>query len=283
MKTRKLGLIVLFLSLLGVGICARGQTLRTIYTFANTNGAFPQSGLTAAGDGNYYGTTYSGGLAYLGTVYRVSQAGQITTIISFTGTNGANPMGGLTLGKDGFLYGTTEFGGPTFGGPTNLSYPDGAGTVFKMSTNGQLTTVAYFNSTNGSQPCAAMILANDGCLYGTTLYGGVRNMGTVYKVGANGVFQSLALITNGSNPYFPLVQNTDGLLYGTTYSGGSNSDGTAFAVTTNGILTSLCSFASSNRSPNGLVMIGNGQLLGTTEFGGACPMGEQSSYCPRMG
>ena len=57
-----------------------------------------------------------------------------TSLYSFTGANdGANPEAGLVQGSDGYFYGTT------YGGGTN-DY----GTVFKISTNGALTSLYSF-------------------------------------------------------------------------------------------------------------------------------------------
>ena len=71
---------------------------------------------------------------------------------------------GLVQGSDGNFYGTTYDGG------TN-----GIGTVFKISTNGALTSLYSFGSvqdTNGSNdganPHAGLVQGSDGNFYGTT-------------------------------------------------------------------------------------------------------------------
>jgi hypothetical protein len=51
--------------------------ISTLVNFANTNGAYPKTGLVVGGDGNYYGTTYFGGNLSLnsgsgyGTIYKL--------------------------------------------------------------------------------------------------------------------------------------------------------------------------------------------------------------------
>jgi uncharacterized repeat protein (TIGR03803 family) len=94
---------------------------------------------------------------------------------SFTGTNdGANPYAGLVQGSDGNFYGTTEAGG------TN-----NAGTVFKISTNGALTSLYSFTGTNdGANPYAGLVQGNDGYFYGTTYGGGTNGYGTVFRLSA---------------------------------------------------------------------------------------------------
>jgi uncharacterized repeat protein (TIGR03803 family) len=58
----------------------------------------------------------------------------------------------------------------------------GYGTIFKLATNGLLTTVAFFNGTNGSSPLAALTLANDRNYYGTTAGGGEYGAGTIFRL-----------------------------------------------------------------------------------------------------
>jgi uncharacterized repeat protein (TIGR03803 family) len=62
--------------------------------------------------GNLYGTTYQGGSASLGVVYKVSPSGQETVLHSFTGApDGASPYAGVIADSAGNLYGTTCHGG----------------------------------------------------------------------------------------------------------------------------------------------------------------------------
>ena len=245
-------------------------TLTTLVSFNGTNGNDP-SALTLGNDGNFYGTTWSGGNSTAGTVFQVTTNGTLTTLISFNvvngmgiNVNGAYPMAGLTLGNDGNFYGTTGQGGS-----------GAAGTVFKMTTNGTLTTLASFNGTNGLQPEAGLTLGNDGNFYGTTEGGGTTNIyqgyGTVFKVTTNGTLTSLVSfnLTNGEWPA-PLTLGNDGNLYGTTEGGGIGGQGTVFKVTTNGTLTTLVSFNITNGSgAYGALTLGNdGNFYGTTAAGG---------------
>src|SRR5262249_24153362 len=130
--------------------------LTTLISFNGPNGATPRDGLVMGDDGNFYGITVSGGANNLGTVFRLTPAGALTTLLAFNNTNGANPIGGLIFGKDGFLYGTTGFGG------TNLSF----GTIFKLTTYADLTTLYNFHGTDGEEPSYRLIFGNDGKLYG---------------------------------------------------------------------------------------------------------------------
>src|ERR1017187_8856262 len=211
----------------------------------------------------------------------IASAQTLQTLVSFNGTNGANPFAALTQGTDGNFYGTTLAGGVT---NYNISTEgNGYGTVFKMTTNGTLTTLVSFNFTNGAEPITALTLGNDGNFYGMTEGGGGSNKGTIFQVTTNGTLATLVSFngTNGANPYVGgLTLGSDGIFYGTTWEGGKYLDGTFFQVTTNGTLATLVSFNSTNGAePNGLTLGTDGNFYGTTTRGG----NTNSSYAYGMG
>jgi len=69
-----------------------------LYNFTGgTAGGNPQSGVIFDPAGNLYGTTYAGGSAGLGVVYKVDPSGKETVLYSFKGgTDGADPYAGVT-------------------------------------------------------------------------------------------------------------------------------------------------------------------------------------------
>src|ERR1017187_7371382 len=148
-----------------------GGTLTTLYSFCSqsncTDGAVPMAGLVQAANGNFYGTTESGGRANgrYGTVFKITPTGTLTTLHRFNGTDGASPHAGLVQAADGNLYGTASSGGAT-----------GGGTVFKITPTGELTTLYSFcsqtNCTDGGQPLAGLVQDTNGDFYGTTYGGG---------------------------------------------------------------------------------------------------------------
>jgi uncharacterized repeat protein (TIGR03803 family) len=201
-----------------------------------------------------------------------------TTLVSFDGVDGANPFAGLVQGADGNLYGTTYAGGA-----------DNAGTVFKITPSGTLTTLYSFCSqtdcADGEYPEAALIQAANGDFYGTTVYGGSNCNypcgGTVFKITPSGnlttlySFCSQTNCTDGQTPVVGLVQATNGDLYGTTTQGGTNGGGTVFKITPSGTLTTLYSFCAQSGCTDGetpeatLIQATNGDFYGTTAEGGA--------------
>jgi uncharacterized repeat protein (TIGR03803 family) len=178
--------------------------------------------------------------------------------VAFAGTNGANPKCQLVTDAAGNFYGTAFVQGG-----------DLDGIVFRVTTNGVLTTLVTLKDT-----ADGLTLGTDGNFYGTTPSGGSNNSGAVFRVTPGGVFATLApfSLTNGSQPLGGLVQANDGTLYGTTSFGGANLDfGTIFKVTTNGVLTDLFHFhfTDGERPASKLIFGLDGNLYGTTVSGGA--------------
>jgi uncharacterized repeat protein (TIGR03803 family) len=202
-----------------------------------------------------------------------------TTLVNFDFTNGADPYrDSMIQGTDGTLWGLTEIGGPAGSG----------GTVFKMSFAGTLTTVASFDSTNGSLPEAGLVLGIDGSYYGTTSEGGTSSTcsfgcGTIFKIAPNGVLTSLHSFCDlpncpdGADPVGGLIE-AGGNFYGATELGGNSAAcyfgcGTLFKIAPDGTLTTLHSFDGDDGSgPYAqlpLVKGADGNLYGTTSNGGA--------------
>jgi uncharacterized repeat protein (TIGR03803 family) len=90
-----------------------GTNERVLHSFGTgTDGSQPQAGLTAL-NGRLYGTTYEGGAAGYGTVFRITASGTKERVLhSFVWDmkDGLNPAAAL-LDMQGTLYGTTSAGG----------------------------------------------------------------------------------------------------------------------------------------------------------------------------
>ena len=163
-------------------------------------------------DGNFYGTTYSGGQSGLGTVYKITPRGILTVLHTFQATaEGFSPISGLVQGRDGSFYGTTPNGGS-----------DSDGTAFKISPGGTFTSLHSFAETDGRSPGGTLVQGTDGNFYGGTGYGGTNDIdGTIFKMTAAGAVTTVHDFdgTDGTDP-FPLVQDTSGTFFGTTGGGG---------------------------------------------------------------
>ncbi len=160
--------------------------LTTLYGFCSQpncpDGSSPKSALVQAPNGDFYGTTYSGGTYYYGpggTAFKITPSGSLTTIYNYCSVeacaDGNNPDA-LIQAANGELYGLTASGGIT-----------DAGTVFKLTPSGKLTTLVVFcrgseNCSGGGEP-HGLIQATNGELYGTTDGGGGRyNGGTIFSL-----------------------------------------------------------------------------------------------------
>jgi uncharacterized repeat protein (TIGR03803 family) len=253
--------------------------LTTLYNFCQEancpDGTQVQAGLALAQDGNFYGTTTSGGATGWGTVFKLTPDGVLTTLHSFClDTNcldGASPYGGLVQATDGNLYGATEQGGTL-----------GSGTVFRITVEGEFTIIYNFCSNrqcaDGESPRGNLIQATNGRLYGTTSSGGYNSGGTVFRIGKGGAFTYLDLqnASSGGGPMAGLLQASDGRLYGTTYYGGHGGDeGSLFRVNFDRKIVVLYEFCAHKNCSDGsrptaaLIQATDGSLYGTTSSGGA--------------
>ena len=133
------------------------DTPSLVYAFSTVtgaNGESPVAPLTLGDDGNFYGTTQSGGLIGqnegrgYGTVFQLTPGGRITTIWAFTGgSDGANPTQPLVKGQDGNLWGITRM----------------PASIFEIARNGTFTS--YGKIANGS--FSSLVIGWDNKLYGT--------------------------------------------------------------------------------------------------------------------
>ena len=212
---------------------------------------------------------------WLGMILAVSPralAQSYTILHDFAGgpADGRFPVAALLEGSDGALYGTAVAGGI-----------DQSGIVFTMNKDGTgYSVLRYFTGGNGDgkDPQGTLIEGTGGALYGTTLFGGTSDQGTVYTLNKDGTGHAILVnfgsdATDGVAPYAGLVQASDGALYGTTLSGGQNRLGTLFTLNPDGtgyaVLKNFGEFGGDGVEPYGGVIEGSdGALYGTTYWGG---------------
>ncbi len=251
MNLKRLLFSALFLSSISSLAFAQTVTLKTLYSFLPTDGNEIQYGLVQAGDGDFYGTSISGGAynnapAY-GTVFKISADGTFTLLHTFTGLeDGAYPYGPLVVARDGNLYGVTDVGGGASGPVTCDNDDSNCGTIFKITPSGTLTTLHSFTRTihDGGIPAYGLALGGDGNFYGATLSGGTYDYGTFFRLTPSGTLTNL--YTFDSSHYGPtnaLVQGSDGAFYGAAVSGGAFGLGSVVRLTTDGTYTLLHAFS----------------------------------------
>lgn len=260
-----------------------------LYGFGGNDPVYPSSGLVQATNGSFYGSAFQGGSPACrlgcGAIFKVTSNGAFSWMHDFELTDGEGPEGLLVQASNGILYGTTTQGGAY----TNY------GTIFKMTPTGTLTTMHSFDSTDGCNPQAGLIVARNGSLYGTTTDCGVNGYGTVFRITPAGNFTTLYSFSaiDGAYPSGRLIQATDGNFYGTTYGGGTYTspfppygNGTIFRITPSGTLTTLYNFADVNDGAypyGGLVQGTNGILYGTNWVGGPDGLGSGTVFSLDVG
>lgn len=256
--------------------------MTTLHSFGNAsiigipvdarNGIRPLAGLIEASDGNFYGTTFSGGTTGRGTVFKMDSSGNVTTLHSFSGSDGTGPRAELIQASDGNFYGTTAQGGANADNRAGIG-----GTVFKMNSSGAVTTLHSFGGPDGNEPVGSLVEGSDATFYGVTLVGGTAGKGTLFKITASGAFTTLHSFreSDGDTPVGALVQGSDGNFYGTTFYGGAADKGTVFKMDASARVTVLHSFSGTDGdTPRaGLIEGSDGNFYGTTLLGGATNMG----------
>jgi uncharacterized repeat protein (TIGR03803 family) len=279
-------------------------TPATLYRFCKgcEEGIYPVAGLVQATNGDFYGTTGSGGTHREGALFEITPSGTPTLLYDFCPQSGCKPgfysEAVLIQAANGDLYGTTDYGGPNNGGA-----------VFKVSPSGKVSAVYDFCSlsecADGAQPRAGVVQAGNGDFNGTTYYGGANvncpeghetvGCSTIFKITAGGKlttlynFCSQSGCADGGLPSV-LVQGTDGYFYGRTAYGGANNYGTVFKITADGTLTTLYSFCSQTacadgEGPGAFIQATDGNFYGTTAYGGTndtCSILGQQSTCGTM-
>jgi len=208
-----------------------------------------------------------------------AQAAPRTTFtVLYNFGQGASLSTTLVQDAKGNLYGTTMTDG-------------GSGSVFKMDTGRNVTTLYYFTgSTDGRYPNPELALDDGGNLYGTTNQGGACSSGVIFKV--TGAGQETVLHNfcsqkiDGGGPRAGLIRDGAGNLYGTTTVGGRGNGGVVFKLDPSGTYTVLYNFrgGADGFAPFAVLTRDSaGNLYGTTPEGGHGGHGNCHKYPPGCG
>jgi uncharacterized repeat protein (TIGR03803 family) len=138
------------------------------------DGSDPEASLIRDLAGNLYGTTATGGMSDLGTVFKLDESGNEIVLHDFAGgTDGNEPEAGLFLDSSGSIYGTTFSGG---------SFSEGI--VFEVDQSGvEAPLYSFAPTTDGAYPRGGLIPGEKHHFYGTTSSGNPPDeFGTVFEL-----------------------------------------------------------------------------------------------------
>ena len=265
-------------------------SLNTLHAFLGGTDGAQNSGQAELGlvmvKGVLYGSASFGGISGCdgslgcGVLFKVTLAGVETVLYRFTGqADGAFPQD-LINDAAGNIYGAS-------GG----SYKAGdGGTIFKLDTAGNLTTLYTFpEGAEGTSPRWRLLRSGKGTFYGVTQFGGnttscaigTVGCGVAFSVNAQGKEQILHTfgeqVGDGAEPSAGLFL-ADGNGYATTFFGGTvNSTcplgcGVVARESTKGKYSVIYSFIGADDGFNpsgGLAQDSSGNIYGATISGGS--------------
>lgn len=192
----------------------------------------PSGPVVPQADGSVIGAASSSGRGTSeGAIFRLNATGSLQVLHLFAGApgDGASPTAAPTLGRDGWWYGPTYRGGR-----------HDKGSLYRMGPAGQFELLYSFHGKghgDGQFPFEGLTEGPDGRFYGVTDTGGAHDLGTLFRIGPDGVYERLHDFRNGAlgtRPRGRLCLAADGQLYGMTSTGGRWKEGTLFRVRPNG-------------------------------------------------
>jgi uncharacterized repeat protein (TIGR03803 family) len=132
----------------------------------------------------------------------------------------------LVFGENGAIYGAAGGGISEQGVIFELAPPAAPGGSWTESVIYQFND--YAGGGDGREPNGGLVFGAKGALYGTTVYGGIADNGTVFELAPpavpGGAWTETVLYrftgeSDGGWPYAGLAIGRDGVLYGTLYAG----------------------------------------------------------------
>ena len=260
-----------------------GQTFESLYSFPTSreNGVKPQTALTLASDGNFYGVTSDGGANDLnggGTLFKYSITEGFSVVHHFDpATTGemyiSRPTGQLLNIGDGYLYGTTFNGGTP---------PSGAGTVYRFDpTTGNITVLYAISSAGNTTPQNAVALVSG---EPNVLHALCYDYSGIWRIPLDGSERTVQFFTSDGRKPTSIIRGSDGFLYGVTESGGTNGIGSIFRTNSDGTGWTVlhdCD-GETGYNPTGPMLEVNGYFYGVMGYGGPSDVKSVNGVLYRM-
>jgi uncharacterized repeat protein (TIGR03803 family) len=147
-----------------------------LHSFQNADDGYtPYAGLVADASGNFYGAATAGGSNGGGTIFELSPSNgsfTFTVLTSVPGWGVSGTFRDVLVQPNGVIYAATHCDGA-----------NNAGTIYELTpSGGTWTYTLLYTFTGGSDGLYSIsnLVLKGGKLYGTTIYGGANNAGTVY-------------------------------------------------------------------------------------------------------
>ncbi|MEO6669802.1 MAG: choice-of-anchor tandem repeat GloVer-containing protein [Ferruginibacter sp.] len=146
------------------------HVIEKLYNFVPANGIWPQGFLSAASDGNFYGTTSKGGNNDRGVIFRFNPTNnQFSKLIDFSEAVANNSSNGFVQANGNNLFGNC---------PSGSTY----GTLYHFDiVSAQLTVDKTFGGLEGADPAGTLLLASNNYLYGMQSIGGQSQTGCLFR------------------------------------------------------------------------------------------------------
>ncbi|HEY8751928.1 MAG TPA: choice-of-anchor tandem repeat GloVer-containing protein [Tepidisphaeraceae bacterium] len=241
------------------------SAITTLVSFTYATGTHPLGGLVADGNGNLFGTTETGGVNGVGSIFELLAGTSTITILASPRATDYYSTGGIVVDTDGNLFGTTAY------------------TVFEVASGSKTvrTLITFPNSGGTGGPTPGLVMDQAGNLFGSIQQGGSFQYGSLFEIVKGSTsLTTLASFTgpNGKYPGVPYIDHA-GNLFGIAYGGGSSGGSIVYELPAgSSTLATLASFQPSASA--GIVMDGTGRIYGVTDSGGPASTGSIFTLAP---